>query len=95
MNIVGLPYVYQTGSVVTDPSLPVQNVDAKVNIAAVFYNRTFSFFGRSASALADASLRLGQGYGQTSASSSATVTRSGQGDMTSALRDEHPRARRP
>ena len=51
VNIAGVPYVYQTGSVVTDPSLPIQNVDARVNAAAIFYDRTFSFFGRSASAL--------------------------------------------
>jgi len=51
VNIVGAPYAYQTGNVITDPSLPVKDVDAKINALAVFYDRTFSFFGRSASAL--------------------------------------------
>ena len=47
VNVVGMPFVYQTGAVVTDPSLPVQNVDAEVELLAAFYDRTFSFFGRS------------------------------------------------
>jgi hypothetical protein len=80
VNIAGVPYVYQTGSVITDPSLPIQNVDAKVNGAAVFYDRTFSFFGRSASALLTLpyvwAKVTGDVFEQT-----RTVTRSGLGDM--------------
>src|SRR4029453_8791127 len=50
LNIVSVPYLYQTGSVITHPSLPVQNVDAKVDVVSAFYERTFAFFGREANA---------------------------------------------
>jgi hypothetical protein len=72
--------VYQTGSVITDPSLPIQNVDAKVNAAAVFYDRTFSFFGRSASALLTLPYVWAKATGDVF-EQTRTVTRSGLGDM--------------
>jgi len=50
LKVGTLPAAYQTGSVITDPSLPVQNVDAKVESATASYERTFGFFGRSANA---------------------------------------------
>ena len=80
INVVGAPFVYQTGAVVTDPSLPVQNIDAKVELLAAFYNRTFSFFGRSASAL----IAIPYVWAKVSGDvfeERRTVTRSGQGDM--------------
>ena len=48
LKVGTLPAAYQTGSVITDPSLPVQNVDAKVESATASDERTFGFFGRSA-----------------------------------------------
>jgi hypothetical protein len=36
--------------VVFDPSVPITNVSARINTTAIFYGRTFSLFGRSASA---------------------------------------------
>ena len=36
------------GAVLTDPSLPVTNIDAKVSALAFGYGRTFGLFGRSA-----------------------------------------------
>lgn len=80
VNIAGVPYVYQTGSVITDPSLPIQNVDARVNLAAVFYDRTFSFFGRSASALVTLPYAWARATGDVF-EQTRTVTRSGLGDM--------------
>jgi hypothetical protein len=80
VNIVGLPFVYQTGSVVTDPSLPVSNVDAKVEVATAFYDRTFSFFGRSASALLTIPYVWAKVTGDVR-EQQREVTRSGQGDM--------------
>ena len=80
VNIAGVPYVYQTGSVITDPSLPIQNVDAKVNAAAVFYDRTFSFFGRSASALLTLPYVWAKATGDVF-EQTRTVTRSGLADM--------------
>lgn len=80
VNIAGVPYVYQTGSVVTDPSLPIENVDARVNGAAVFYDRTFSFFGRSASALLTLPYVWAKATGDVF-EQTRTVTRSGLADM--------------
>jgi hypothetical protein len=39
-----------TGDVVGDPSIPVSNIEARLNTAVAAYGRTFDFFGRSASA---------------------------------------------
>jgi hypothetical protein len=80
MNFVGLPFVHQTGSVVTDPTAPIQNVDAKINFLAPVYVRTFGFFGRSASA----GLALPYVWGTVSGEvfeQARTITRSGQGDL--------------
>jgi hypothetical protein len=49
-NFVLVAYGHATGDVVFDPSVPITNVSAQVNTAAVFYGRTFGLFGRSASA---------------------------------------------
>ena len=49
-NFVLVVYGHATGDVVFDPSVPITDVSASVNTAAFFYGRTFSFFGRSASA---------------------------------------------
>jgi len=50
LNFLGLGTLYSSGGVVTDPSLPIQNVDAEVSSVAPFYGRTFGLFGRLASA---------------------------------------------
>ena len=80
VNIVGLPLVYQTGAVVTDPSLPIKNVDAKVGVVAAFYDRTFSLFGRSASALISMPYVRAKATGDVF-EERRTVSRSGQGDL--------------
>jgi len=49
-NFVLMAYGHSTGDVVFDPSVPITDVNAHVNQAAVFYGRTFGLFGRSASA---------------------------------------------
>jgi hypothetical protein len=49
-NFVLLAYGRTQGDVVFDPSVPITNVSARVNMAAAFYGRTFGLFGRSASA---------------------------------------------
>ena len=48
MNFIGLAVGYTTGGVLTDPSLPVENVHAKIPSVAPFYVRTFDLFGRLA-----------------------------------------------
>lgn len=50
LNFAVVPYLYSSGSVLTDPSLPIQNIEAQIHSVAAFYSRTLPFFGRSASA---------------------------------------------
>jgi hypothetical protein len=80
VNIVGMPLLYQFGDVVTDPTLPVQNVDAKVGAAALFYNRTFSLLGRSASALVAMPWVWAKVSGDVG-EERRSISRSGQGDL--------------
>ena len=40
-----------TGDVLTDPSAPISNIEAKLNLGAVGYGRTFGMAGHSAGAL--------------------------------------------
>jgi len=49
-NFVLAVYGHTSGSVVFDPSLPFENVNASVNASTLLYGRTFGLFGRSASA---------------------------------------------
>ena len=48
LNILGLGTLYTSGGVITDPSSPVQNVQARVYTAMPYYARTFGLFGRLA-----------------------------------------------
>lgn len=48
LNFVVLGFGRSTGSVLFDPTLPISNVDANLNIPAVGYGRTFGLFGRQA-----------------------------------------------
>ena len=80
LNIVSVPYGYQTGSVITDPSVPVQNVDAKVNAVSAFYGRTFAFFGREANAAILLPYVWAKATGDVF-EERRSITRSGQGDM--------------
>jgi len=70
---------HSEGGVLTDPSLPVSNIDAKIDALVAGYGRTFSFFGRSANAAlalpyvhAEAAGDIGE--------SRRSVTREGIGD---------------
>jgi hypothetical protein len=49
-NFVLAVYGHTSGDVVFDPSVPITSVEASMNTTALFYGRTFSLFGRSASA---------------------------------------------
>ena len=48
LNFVGIGTTYSTGDVVTDPSLPIENVRARVNMVPPYCGRTFGLFGRQA-----------------------------------------------
>jgi hypothetical protein len=43
-----LGYQYQSGDVVTDPSLPLTGVDSDIHIGLVAWQRTTALFGRTA-----------------------------------------------
>lgn len=49
LNIIGLAAYYTTGNVVTDPTSPIQNLHARVDMVAPFYGRTFGLLGRQSS----------------------------------------------
>ena len=68
-----------SGGVLTDPSLPVENIEASIDALVVGYGRTFGLFGRSANAaivfpyvFAEASGDIGE--------QRASVSRNGVGD---------------
>ena len=59
LNFVGVGTTYSNGGVVTDPTLLVTNAHAIVDVLAPYYLRTFSAFGR----LASASVAVPYGWG--------------------------------
>src|SRR5262245_57119408 len=48
-NFLPVVYSHSSGGVLVDPSLPVTDVEARIDVAALGYVRTFGLFGRSAS----------------------------------------------
>jgi len=52
LNFLVVSYAYQFGEVLFDPTVPITDVEAKLNGSAIAYGRTFGIAGRSASALA-------------------------------------------
>jgi hypothetical protein len=48
-NFFGATYTYLSGDVLTDPSLPISDIQAHINILTLGYLRTFAIAGRSAS----------------------------------------------
>jgi hypothetical protein len=48
-NYFGVALHHLSGGVVTDPSLPLDDVKASINMSTPYYGRTFSLAGRSAS----------------------------------------------
>ncbi len=48
-HILGIFYLYSSGGAVLDPSLPIQNIHARIETVAPYYGQTFGLFGRQAS----------------------------------------------
>lgn len=48
LNFVGLGYGHLKGEILTDPSIPVDGIDAKVHVFALRYVRSLSLFGKNA-----------------------------------------------
>ena len=78
-NFFGLGYGYSHGSVLLDPSLPVENVRAHLNSVAPYYGRTFGLFGRLASVTVVAPYAWGSASGDVM-EVRQSVTRSGFAD---------------
>jgi len=55
-NLIVTGYQYSEGDVLTDPSLPVDGVESKIEFLSLTYQRTLSLFGRTAN------LQLNQPY---------------------------------
>jgi hypothetical protein len=69
-----------TGEVLTDPSVPIQDVDAKLNAGVAGYGRTFGILGHQASAVIVVPYIWGDVSGNVF-EEARSVTRSGVGDM--------------
>lgn len=50
MNLAGIAALLSSGDVALDPAVPIENMHARLRIAAPFYVRTFELLGRQASA---------------------------------------------
>jgi hypothetical protein len=72
-------YSRSSGEVLLDPSIPVTNVSAKVQVSSIGYARTFGLFGRSSSAGLVLPYVAGSLSGDVG-EQRATVDRSGIGD---------------
>ena len=51
VNFVLFGLTHSTGEILTDPSLPIQDVEAELNAGVAGYGRTFGIFGHQASAV--------------------------------------------
>ena len=49
VSFFGVAYFYSSGGVSLDPSIPIENVVARIQTAVPFYSRTFELFGKLAS----------------------------------------------
>jgi hypothetical protein len=78
-NFVVAAYSRSDGDVVLDPSLPIQNVSAGLNITTFGYGRTFGLFGRSANAAIAVPYVWGAISGQVR-ETAGRITRSGLSD---------------
>lgn len=78
-QFVGLGYGYGQGSILLDPSLPIEGLNAKMNSVLVAYVQSFNFFGMSAKF--DAMVPWAHGYwdGLYNAEDTST-SRMGMGD---------------
>lgn len=80
MNFVLGGYARSSGEVLTDPSLPLQNVEAELNAGLAGYGRTFGILGHQASLLIAAPYVWGDISGDVF-EEARSVSRSGLGDL--------------
>jgi hypothetical protein len=79
VNFFLLSGLRSNGEVLTDPSAPVQDVDAKLNLGVAGYGRTFGLFGHQASAVVAVPYVWGDISGNVF-EEARSITRSGVGD---------------
>ena len=80
-NLVSLVYSFSTGAVLTDKTIPVQNIDGNVHTFGAAFGRTFSFFGLAAKADAFVPFTTGRWSGMIEeVQLDSTVARTGFGD---------------
>jgi len=80
VNFLVAAFGRSTGSVITDPSLPISDVSAHINAFTVGYARSFAFFGRQATASAALPYAWGDAEGNVF-EQRQRVTRSGLTDL--------------
>lgn len=80
VTFVAVAYARSTGGVLTDPSLPVDNVEAEINSSAIGVGHTFGLAGRLASA-AVVLPRIAGRFTGTLDGENAEASRSGLGDL--------------
>jgi hypothetical protein len=80
-NLVSLAYSFSTGAVLTDKTIPVQDIDGDMHTFTAGYGRAFGFFGLAAKADAFVRYTTGRWSGSIEeAQIDSTVARSGFGD---------------
>jgi hypothetical protein len=79
-QFVLVTYAHQNGDILTDASLPLQDVNVKLNSGSLAYGRTFALVGRQSSASFFVPYIKGNASG-TVFEDRLEVTRSGLGDM--------------
>lgn len=83
-ELLFLGYAYQTGDIVTNPALPITDVDSRINRLAIGYQKTFGFWGRTS----NLRFELPMADGTTKGLSEIVPTRrevSGIGDVSATL----------
>ena len=48
VNFIAVGYGFSTGNVLMDPALPIEGLDADLDLIFLRYTRSFAFLGRSA-----------------------------------------------
>src|SRR6187402_2692257 len=80
VNFSLLAFTRSTGEVLTDPAVPVQDIEAKLNAGVAGYGRTFGILGHQASAVLAVPYVWGDISGRVF-EQAGSVSRSGLGDV--------------
>jgi hypothetical protein len=77
-------YAYQTGDIVTNPALPIVDVDSRINQLSVGYQKTYGLFGRTSNFRVEAPLVKGTTRGAVEGTTGRRDV-SGLGDVSATL----------